>query len=207
MPTTKRLTERKREAILQAAISEFRQHGFEATSMDNIAAAACVSKRTVYNHFPSKDELFSSMLLHLWNHSESGPSQLYRSDIALREQLLGLLQAKMQMFADAHFMDLARVAIAATIHAPERAERIVARLGEKEEGMSIWIRAAQADGKLKHADPVFAAHQLLALLKASAFWPQITLGQAALSAEAADFVVASSADMFLACYATTTSNG
>ena len=54
-----RLTDRKREAIIQAAIEAFRADGFEATSMDKIAAKAEVSKRTVYNHFPSKEELFA----------------------------------------------------------------------------------------------------------------------------------------------------
>ena len=60
---TPRLTDRKRDAIVQAAIGEFREHGFNGTSMDRVAAAADVSKRTVYNHFPSKEELFEAILL------------------------------------------------------------------------------------------------------------------------------------------------
>ena len=63
----KRLTDRKREAIMRAAVDEFRTAGYEATSMDRIAAAAGVSKRTVYNHFPSKEELFGQMLEQLWD--------------------------------------------------------------------------------------------------------------------------------------------
>ena len=47
-PVTPRLTDRKREAIIQAAIAEFRDNGFKVTSMDRIAARAEVSKRTVY---------------------------------------------------------------------------------------------------------------------------------------------------------------
>lgn len=35
--------------------------------MDRIAARAKVSKRTVYNHFPSKEELFAEMLQRLWS--------------------------------------------------------------------------------------------------------------------------------------------
>ena len=38
------------------------------------------------------------------------------------------------MLDDASFLDLARVAIAETIHSPERARDMVARLGEREEG-------------------------------------------------------------------------
>ena len=47
MTAPQRLTERKREAIVQAAIAEFRVSGFDITSMDKIAATAGVSKRTV----------------------------------------------------------------------------------------------------------------------------------------------------------------
>ena len=42
---------------------------------------------------------------------------------------------------------------------------MVERMGEREEGLTVWIRAAQADGRLKPVDPEFAAHQLQGLLK------------------------------------------
>jgi len=52
----------KKQAILAAAIAEFKNKGFESTSMDQIAMTAAVSKRTVYNHFPSKELLFDAIL-------------------------------------------------------------------------------------------------------------------------------------------------
>lgn len=57
-----RLTDRKRAAILDAAVRQFRAAGFDNTSMDRIADAANVSKRTVYNHFPSKELLFAAIV-------------------------------------------------------------------------------------------------------------------------------------------------
>ncbi len=53
-----RLSDRKHAAIIEAAVAEFDAQGFEATSMDCVAARAGVSKRTVYNHFASKEALF-----------------------------------------------------------------------------------------------------------------------------------------------------
>ena len=200
MTAAQRLTDRKREAIIQAAIAEFRAYGFEATSMDKIAARAGVSKRTVYNHFPSKEELFAEIMLQLWESSAGQRELVYCNDRPLREQLRELMQSKMRMLNDANFLDLARVAIAATIHSPERAQEMVARLGEREEGVSVWIRAAQADGKLKAADPAFAGHQLQGLLKTFAFWPQVTMGQPPLSSAMQQYVVDSAVDMFLAHY-------
>ncbi|MFZ3281690.1 TetR/AcrR family transcriptional regulator [Pseudomonas sp.] len=200
MTAPQRLTDRKREAIIQAAIAEFRANGFEVTSMDKIAATAGVSKRTVYNHFPSKEELFAEILNQLWTRISAEQSVTYNRDQPLREQLLKMLQAKVQLMADENFLTLARVAIAATIHSPERAQNMVERMGEREEGLTVWIRAAQADGRLKPVDPEFAAHQVQGLLKTFAFWPQMSMGRAALDIDMQNTVAESALEMFLAHY-------
>ncbi|MBF6032714.1 TetR/AcrR family transcriptional regulator [Pseudomonas sp. P155] len=200
MTAPQRLTDRKREAIIQAAITEFRANGFEITSMDKIAATAGVSKRTVYNHFPSKEELFAEILNQLWARISAEQSVTYNRDQPLREQLLKMLQAKVQLMADENFLTLARVAIAATIHSPERAQNMVERMGEREEGLTVWIRAAQADGRLKPVDPEFAAHQVQGLLKTFAFWPQMSMGRAALDIDMQNTVAESALEMFLAHY-------
>lgn len=200
MTQPQRLTDRKREDIVRAAIDEFRGSGFEATSMDRIAASAGVSKRTVYNHFPSKEVLFAEIMVQLWERSMAQVDLAYRADKPLREQLRQLLQQKLTMLADASFIDLARVAIAETIHSPERARDMVARLGDKEEGVTVWLRAALADGKLKDVDPVFAAQQLQGLVKSFAFWPQVTMGAPPLTAAMQEQVLESAVEMFLAVY-------
>jgi TetR/AcrR family transcriptional regulator of autoinduction and epiphytic fitness len=205
--TPQRLTDRKRAAVIEAAIDEFRASGFEATSMDRIAARASVSKRTVYNHFPSKEALFAAILQRLWDASAAGESPGYRADASLRPQLLELLAQKMRLLSDEAFMSLARVAIAAGIHSPERARDMVARIGEREEGLTIWIRAAAADGRLAVHDPAFAAQQLQSLVKGFAFWPQVTMGQPPLTAAEQKAIAETSADMFLARYAAAATAG
>jgi TetR/AcrR family transcriptional regulator of autoinduction and epiphytic fitness len=200
MTAPQRLTERKREAILQAAIAEFRSSGFEITSMDKIAATAGVSKRTVYNHFPSKEELFAEILNRLWNSITAEQDMPYSPQKPLRDQLQTLLQAKLHMLADENFLDLARIAIAATIHSPERAQDMVARMGQREEGLTAWIRLAQADGRLKPVEPAFAAQQMHGLLKTFAFWPQVSMGQPSLTQDEQTQVIESALDMFLSRY-------
>jgi TetR/AcrR family transcriptional regulator of autoinduction and epiphytic fitness len=202
MPRTpQRLTDRKREAIVRAAVEEFRSAGYEATSMDRIAAVAGVSKRTVYNHFPSKEELFALILEELWQSSVARVELPYRADQPLDVQLLQLLRQKLDLLGDANFIDLARVAMAEIIHSPERAQAIVCRMGEKESGVSAWIRAAIADGRLRQVDPEFAGHQLQGLVKSFAFWPQVTMGQAPLAQAERTRVAESAVAMFLGFYA------
>lgn len=196
-----RLTDRKRRAILDAAAEEFRAYGFDATSMDKIAAKAEVSKRTVYNHFPSKEDLFAETLVQLFHGSSAALDLPYRADQPLRPQLTELMNQKMRMLADQNFIDLARVAIAEAIHFPERARKIVARLGEREEGLTLWIRAAQADGRLKGSDPAFAATLLHGQVKAVAFWPQVTMGMPPLAPEMQAPLVEAAVSMFLSYFA------
>jgi len=49
--------------IREAAARLFLDHGYQGTSMDDIAAAAGVSKQTIYTHFSSKEQLFGELVL------------------------------------------------------------------------------------------------------------------------------------------------
>ncbi len=49
--------------IREAAARLFLQKGYPATSMDDVAAAARVSKQTIYTHFATKEELFADLVL------------------------------------------------------------------------------------------------------------------------------------------------
>lgn len=53
---------RKRGVILDAARELFLRHGYSGTSMDDVAAAARVSKQTVYQHFGDKRRMFVQIL-------------------------------------------------------------------------------------------------------------------------------------------------
>jgi TetR/AcrR family transcriptional repressor of mexJK operon len=52
----------KEAAIIDAARKTFLAHGYDGASMDEIALTAAVSKRTVYNRFRSKEELFAATI-------------------------------------------------------------------------------------------------------------------------------------------------
>ena len=202
MNQPQRQKDRKREAILHAAIEEFRLNGFEATSMDKIAATASVSKRTVYNHFASKEELFSAILLQLWHSAATQNTLVYRAERSLLEQLEAYLRSKLTMLSDHNFLDLSRVAVAATIHSPDRARDIVEKINKNEHGIMAWIRDAQLDGRLRADDTQLMADMLQGQLKSIAFWPQVAMGQPILTAAQQDTLVQTTAKMFLHYYST-----
>ena len=54
---TRRRAEQTRKEIFHAAIDLFVARGFDATSMDDVASAAGVSRRTLYRYFATKDDI------------------------------------------------------------------------------------------------------------------------------------------------------
>jgi AcrR family transcriptional regulator len=59
---TAEVKEATRARLLTAAAQEFARAGFERASVDAISLAAGYSKGTIYNYFPSKDELFLAVV-------------------------------------------------------------------------------------------------------------------------------------------------
>ena len=68
-----------RERILGAAQQLFRAQGINNTGMDQLSAVAQVSKRTVYQHFGSKDKLVAEYLQRL--DPDTMPEVFERTDL------------------------------------------------------------------------------------------------------------------------------
>ena len=59
----KRLTgEQRRVALLESALEVFAKRGYHASSIDDIAREAGVSKALIYEHFTSKQDLYAELL-------------------------------------------------------------------------------------------------------------------------------------------------
>ena len=50
------------EAILDAAVVEFEQHGFRRVALDDVARRAKVSRTTIYRRFRNKDDLIAAVI-------------------------------------------------------------------------------------------------------------------------------------------------
>ena len=62
-PTRRRLTaEERRAGILDAALAVFSARGYHASSIDDIAREAGISKALIYEHFDSKQSLYGDLL-------------------------------------------------------------------------------------------------------------------------------------------------
>lgn len=192
------LSEQKREAILAAALAEFGARGFGATSMDRIAATARVSKRTVYNHFASKDELFEAIAAQLIEQVQQLGEHPYDPDRPIVRQLRDIGGQVLEVLAAPSFLALAKVTLAELIRSPQLAGKTYQLFRERQTGVARWLAAAAADGRLDVDDPVWAADQFLGLINAFALWPQLLGDQPVPDAQQRGRILDSSLRMFLA---------
>src|SRR5271154_6940552 len=98
MPPAEKTAEKidMKERILQTADRLFYLEGIRAIGVDTIAAAIGISKRTLYNHFPSKDALIAAYL-------ERRFVKPLPSDKPPAEQILGTFDALERRFAAKDF--------------------------------------------------------------------------------------------------------
>ncbi|HPH96939.1 MAG TPA: helix-turn-helix domain-containing protein [Anaerolineaceae bacterium] len=57
-----RKKEENRQKIIATAMGLFGQHGYDATTMEQIAAAADIAKGTLYNYFPVKEAILDAFI-------------------------------------------------------------------------------------------------------------------------------------------------
>ena len=84
------------ERILAAADKLFYEQGIRAVGVDAIAEQAGVSKRTLYNYYPTKDDLIAAYLTGRF-------SQIAPSDAPAREQILAYFDRVERMIEDGSF--------------------------------------------------------------------------------------------------------
>ncbi|WP_411088716.1 TetR/AcrR family transcriptional regulator [Streptomyces sp. 061-3] len=93
-PVRRRHGRGARERILKAATELFTAQGINATGMAQLSTVAEVSKRTLYTHFPSKDELIGAYLQSLVDDLLPVPPSPALPTPSPREQLLAVFDWK-----------------------------------------------------------------------------------------------------------------
>ncbi|MEM7474559.1 MAG: TetR/AcrR family transcriptional regulator [Planctomycetota bacterium] len=198
----KRRKSPKRQAVIEAATEEFLSRGFAGTSMDRVAEAANVSKRTVYDHFPSKDALFQAIVDEILMHVDDMPTHEYSREQALDEQLLAIGKSFADTITAKKFMKLSKVVIANFIQSPEWAPRTMNAYARLRRDMISFFKSGKKDGRLQIRNPEIAASQFCGLIKEIAFWPELMAGQKPVTSRERNAAVRDAVAMFLDHYAT-----
>ncbi|GAO36365.1 hypothetical protein SCT_1771 [Sulfuricella sp. T08] len=160
-PAESAITE-TRNRLIQAAREAFMEEGYRA-SVDSIASRAGVAKQTLYNHFPSKDELFSesagqvsdAIVVSLDGQTDDVRATLIRFGTTFRQKVLG-----------AEGLAMFRTLMAEAVRFPTLAQAFFAKGPEQTTTrLANFLGRAMAASQLRQDDPRFAAEMLIGMLK------------------------------------------
>lgn len=141
------------ERILATADKLFYTQGIRAVGVDTIAAEAGVSKRTLYNHYPSKDMLIAAYLTMRFR-------PLPPSDAPAREQILGAFDRLERIFSGSNFRGCPFVnAVCELGDSSHAACRIAIQFKEERR---LWFRSLLERLRIKNPDALATQLQILA---------------------------------------------
>lgn len=159
------LSGRKRAAILKGAKAVFLKHGFGDANMDEVAAAAGVSKMTVYRHFGSKEDLFAGVITELCQHIVTEEIDAIFS-LKPREALRAFARKMTDIVFARDTTELHRIVIAESRRFPKLG-RLFYDTGPQAciDALESYFIRHRDDPALKVTDPRRAAEEFLELLR------------------------------------------
>lgn len=159
-------------AIRAAAAKLFLEKGYGATSMDDVAAAAGISKQTIYTHFPSKEGLFADLVLGNEDRANEFVASMIgafheATDVENALRVLGRTYLKFVIRPEV--LQLRRLVIGEAARFPELARKYYEGVPERVYvALADLFRELKNERRLSVRDPDLAAHQFVWLMLG---WP------------------------------------
>jgi TetR/AcrR family transcriptional regulator, cholesterol catabolism regulator len=132
----------REDAILEAAQELMVDQGYAEMSMDDLAARAGVSKATLYQHFPSKEELAINVIVRSMQHGENA----IRSQDPALPAIVRLERVMRQAIAGRAAMGSARIMLAPM--SVQRHPLYQAQAARMTEALGSLVDAAKAEGDI-----------------------------------------------------------
>ena len=157
----------KPNAIVLAGLQLFTRYGYRKTSMDDIALAAQVAKRTVYLHFENKAAVFLAILEYLGDQVRQRCAAAEGARGTAVERLTGLLNA---------YFGMAFEVFSKSEHMPELEEtfsklartRIDDLNTEYEDRLARFLRSLENAGDIGGPPPGLSVEQIVHILMRTA---------------------------------------
>lgn len=204
LPVSRREARRlgRRECILSVAARSFLNYGYAGTTMSAIAAEMGGSKGTLWNHFPSKEELFAAVLDRATTEYRQRLSQILdpREDVVptLRHFCISLLEKVTSSDAIA----LHRLVVSEAGRFPEMGKIFYDHAPRNTRALLTgYLEGAMQRGQLRACDPALAARALMTLAMSGChqllLWGLIETATADMVVSDADFAI----DLFMDAHA------
>ena len=173
------VTQSTTDTLLDGAMEEFARHGFAKTSMSEIARASGISRTSLYNTFPAKDDVFRALSNRINQRVYAAVVEAHQQPGSWDERLLRIINARVGwvyelLHASEYGRELIneknRICGGAVLAANDRFEALVASLltegvGEAGRGTALArVLIDAVNGILEEAETRAGAEQGVALL-------------------------------------------
>ncbi len=167
----------RRAHILRVAAAYFLEHGYAGTTMSGIAAELGGSKGTLWNHFPSKEDLFTAVLDHATTAYRTRLSEILDPCGELWPTLHRVCVSLLEKVTSPDAIALHRLITSEGARSPEMSRIFfeMAPLGTRLL-LARFLEGAMERGQLRRDDPVKAARALM-MLSMSGCHQQLMFGQ------------------------------
>ncbi|MDP2264334.1 MAG: helix-turn-helix domain-containing protein [Hydrogenophaga sp.] len=147
----------REDAIVSAVNRLLAEKGFEAMTVDEVAAEVGIAKASLYKHFPSKEDLAAAAMVRVMNRAQAFLDSLQAQDVQTPpiEQLRAVARWTMQVQLAGEMPSLPSEN--STLRAALTTNKAyVDGLMDVSDRLGAWITAAQASGSLNPALPPIA---------------------------------------------------
>ena len=126
-------------AIVAGAARLFLQRGFGAVSMDELAEAAGVARRTLYNQFASKEDIFREVLLRVSRQLEDALPPGIETQGGVEDVLRRIARTVLELHRNAEYLGFFRMAVADSRQFPWIAEDFAAVMDPQTERFARYL--------------------------------------------------------------------
>jgi len=173
-PKWRRRKEARPAEIVAAALDVFAEKGFAAARLDDIAAAAGVSKGALYLYFETKQDLFRAVVRHAISPNlEQIEAAVAAADIPFAMVLRGFYSRMLAMLTTTRVGAVAKMVIGESRNFPDLAQVWHDELVSRALGvMTSVISRAQAKGEVRPGDPRLHAFSIIGPILLGILWTE-----------------------------------
>lgn len=202
----KNVADKKRQAILDAAVKHFLAIGYERTTLEVVAKEASVSTATLYKHFSTKRDLFGGIMARVWE-AKVNAAELSTEDADPVTTLTTIGREYARLLREPQIEALTRVIIAEAPRFPELGEELYLRGKEPYlKQLHVYLQREIDQRRYQIQDIPLAARQFLGMINDVIFWPRFLVMGLQISDAEVEWVVTEATKTFLARYRSVNEN-
>ncbi|HEY3817087.1 MAG TPA: TetR/AcrR family transcriptional regulator [Polyangiaceae bacterium] len=142
----------RKEEILDVATRLFAEHGYEGTSMNDVAEQVGMRKASLFYHFATKDALYEAVLDRLVASLQTALEAIYVSSGTYQDRLEAVTETLVTLLSSHPYA--ARLLLREAMDwGPVIRGKLLERILLVLEAGAAWVRAGQEQGAFVEADP------------------------------------------------------